>query len=117
MNIIDQMEKKNFHYQSCSEFLFLVAGNQGFPISAVIDEPNMRVKGFTTAETSVHLICQRNQGIQNPPSQYLIINCQIKVSNGFGSVSATIPDLMNYLSAYITQVRMKIIFCSLNMIN
>merc|ERR1719450_1991983 len=43
------------------------AGAQGFPLSAVIDEPNMRCNGFTRVETSVHLICQRNQGMQHPP--------------------------------------------------
>jgi len=84
------------------------AGNQGFPLSAVIDEPNMKVKGFTTTETSVHLICQKNQGVQNPPFQYLIVNCQIKITNNLGSVSASIPDLMNFLSSYCTQVRTNI---------
>merc|ERR1711963_948820 len=79
------------------------AGNQGFPLSAVIDSPNMKVSGFTSAETHVHLICQRPQGAQVPPSQYTIINCQIKVSNSWGSVSAGIPDLMNFLSSYCTQ--------------
>merc|ERR1712226_364379 len=79
------------------------AGNQGFPLSAVIDEPNMRVNGFTSVETSVHLICQKNQGMQHPISQYLIINCQIKISNSFGSVSASIPDLLPLLSTYCTQ--------------
>ena len=87
------------------KILYIFTGNQGFPLSAVIDEPNMKVRGFTSTETSVHLICQKNQGVQNPPSQYLIINCQIKISNNFGSVSASIPDLIPFLSSYCTQVR------------
>merc|ERR1712038_1340504 len=33
------------------------AGSQGFPLCAVIDEPNMRVNGWTSVQTSVHLIC------------------------------------------------------------
>merc|ERR1712179_543319 len=53
------------------------AGEQGFPLSAVVDEPNLRCNGFTSAETSVHLICQKHQMVQHPVSQYLIVNSQI----------------------------------------
>ena len=100
------------------EAIFLAIGNQGFPLSAVIDEPNMRCNGFTSVETSVHLICQKNQGMQLPVSQYLIINCQIKISYNISifrnSVSASIPDLFPLLSTYCTQVGIKIYNVQIN---
>ena len=85
---------------------FIFKGQQGFPLSAIVDEPNLRVNGFTTAQTSVHLICQKNQGMQHPMSQYVIVNCQIVVDTpGFaGKVRANIDSLLPTLSHYISQV-------------
>ena len=83
---------------------FSTEGSQGFPMCAVIDEPNMRVNGWTSVETSVHLICQRSQGMQHPTSEYRVVNCEIEIRAGFGRTSASIPNLMNVLSAHITQV-------------
>ena len=56
-------------------------------------------------QKKVHLICQKNQGDKNPPSQYLIINCQITISRHWRSITASIPDLTNFLSTYCAQVR------------
>lgn len=81
------------------------AGQQGFPLSSVIDEPNLRCSGLFSAETSVHLICQRPQGIQPPPSQYLVANCPIQTTiAGFSrQQKASMPNLINILSSYTTQ--------------
>ena len=85
---------------------FIFKGQQGYPLSAIVDEPNLRVNGFTTAQSSVHLICQKNQGMQHPTSQYVIVNCQIVVDTpGFaGKVRANIDSLLPTLSHYISQV-------------
>ena len=90
----------------CMSSNFIFKGQQGFPLSAIVDEPNLRVNGFTTAQTSVHLICQKNQGMQHPTSQYVIVNCQIVVDTpGFaGKVRANIDSLLPTLSHYISQV-------------
>ena len=58
-------------------------------------------------QKTVYLICQKNQGDKNPPSQYLIINCQIVISRHWRSMTASIPDLTNFLSTYCTQVRIR----------
>ena len=85
---------------------FIFKGQQGYPLSAIVDEPNLRVNGFTTAQSSVHLICQKNQGMQHPMSQYVIVNCQIVVDTpGFaGKLRANIDSLLPTLSHYISQV-------------
>ena len=85
---------------------FYIKGQQGYPLSAIVDEPNLRCNGFTTAETSVHLICQKNQGMQHPTSQYVIVNCQIVVDTpGFGGkIRANMDSLLPTLSHYISQV-------------
>ena len=88
----------------CMSSNFIFKGQQGFPLSAIVDEPNLRVNGFTTAQTSVHLICQKNQGMQHPMSQYVIVNCQIVVNNSWGSIRANIDSLLPTLSHYLTQV-------------
>lgn len=88
-------------------FLPPVIGNQAFSLSAVFGKPNMRTlrRGERhSKQKTVHLVCQKNQGDQNPPSQYLIINCQIIISQHWRSVTASIPDLTNFLSSYCTQV-------------
>jgi len=82
------------------------AGNRAFSLSAVFGKPNMRTlrRGERhSKQKTVHLVCQKNQGDQNPPSQYLIINCQIIISQHWRSITASIPDLTNFLSSYCTQ--------------
>ena len=89
-------------------FLPPVTGHQGFSISALFGKPNMRtlrIRETRPKQKTVYLICQKNQGDKNPPSQYLIINCQIVISRQWRSMTASIPDLKNFLSAYCTQVR------------
>ena len=91
-------------------FLPPVTGHQGFSISALFGKPNMRTlrRGERRSkQKTVHLICQKNQGDKNPPSQYLIINCQIVISRHWRSMTASIPDLTNFLSTYCTQVRFR----------
>ena len=92
-------------------FLPPVTGHQGFSISALFGKPNMRtlrIRETRPKEKTVHLICQKSQGDKNPPSQYLIINCQIKISRHWRSITASIPDLTNFLSTYCAQVRIVI---------
>ena len=80
-------------------------GDQGFPLSCVIDEPNSRCSGFFSTETSVNLICQKHHGIQLPASQYTVASCPIQINHSFSKVSASMPILNNILSSYTSQVR------------
>jgi len=80
------------------------AGTQGYALSCVIDEPNARVSGWASQDTSVHLICQKPTGVPSPPvSQYVVINCTIDKRIHFGSSSASMPNLKPMLSTYLTQ--------------
>jgi len=80
------------------------SGTQGYSLSCVIDEPNARCSGWASQETSVHMICQKPTGVAVPPvSQYVIINCTIEKRIHFSRRSASMPNLKNMLTAYVTQ--------------
>jgi hypothetical protein len=79
------------------------AAQQGFPLCSVIDEPNARMNGLRSAETTVHLICQRRQGQLSGSKTYQIVNCPISMQAQFGGCSASMPMLMQTLQAYASQ--------------
>ena len=55
--------------------------------SAVIDEPNLRMKGIFSAETSVHVVCQR-AGVAASPKTYAAVAVPIHMQAGFSKISA-----------------------------
>jgi len=80
------------------------AGGAGFPLGAVIDDPSLRMNGFRTAVSTVHLICQRPQGAPpQPPAQYQVANCQIHITGGFTSMTASMPTLPQTLHGFCAQ--------------
>ena len=68
-------------------------GAAGFSLSAVIDEPNLRMKGIFSAETSVHVVCQRPAGVAASPKTYAAVAVPIHMQAGFSKISAQIPEL------------------------
>eukprot|EP00092_Neocalanus_flemingeri_P024825 GFUD01026920.1.p1 GENE.GFUD01026920.1~~GFUD01026920.1.p1 ORF type:complete len:384 (+),score=99.22 GFUD01026920.1:49-1152(+) len=78
------------------------AGNTGFQLSCVVDEPNNRCSGFFSTQTSVHLVCQKPLGAQSPVPAYTIANIPIVIKHGWGGTTASMPLLASALTAFTT---------------
>ena len=102
--------KTGTHFEwNCITNISTFKGQQGYPLSAIVVDPGQRLQPLRSdrsAETSVHLIYQKNQGMQHPISQYVIINCPIVVKHNSWSANRTadIDSLIPTLSHHVTQV-------------
>lgn len=77
------------------------AGQEGYSLSCVVDQPDAKFNGLGSSETTVMLICQRAPGT-HLQREYLVVNCPIALSGGIsGDISASMPQLEQILRQYI----------------
>ena len=74
-------------------------GQNGFTLSAILNDCNQEWLDWNTRLTSVHLICQKGEKSQSIQPEYLVKNLSIIVQGE----TADVPELMTVISSHCIQ--------------
>jgi hypothetical protein len=82
------------------------AANEGYHLSCIVDDPNLRCSGLGKGTTTVSLVCQRELGRAAAAAniEYSVHTIKVNLSGGMnGAVRSELPDLETVIQQQLKQ--------------